>query len=168
MTGETPEVISAWRLTQAPFEGAQAAFSGEGAFRAGRRWNSRGVRVVYVASSIAHASLEILVNLEDVQTLRTHYSAYQILFPATMLQTIVPNGDLSGLPDDWATNPKPPSAKAVGDAWVKQAASAVLEVPSAVIPLERNYLLNPAHPDFKLITIKEAVRYAFDPRIVPG
>jgi RES domain-containing protein len=163
---EEETYLTGWRLSQAPYDSKAQAFDGEGAFRTGRRWNSRGVRVVYAASSIALASLEILVNLEDMETLKTHYTAYKIRFPQRIMQTVMPNGDLNGLPDDWSSNPKPPSAKAVGDAWVKAAQSAVLEIPSAIIPLERNYLINPLHPDFKQIEIESGIKYAFDPRLI--
>jgi RES domain-containing protein len=49
---------------------------------------------------------------------------------------------------------------------VKQARSAVLELPSAIIPIELNYLLNPAHPEFKKIAIGKPVPFSFDPRFL--
>jgi len=53
-----------------------------------------------------------------------------------------------------------------GGLWVKQARSAVLELPSAIIPIELNYLLNPAHPEFKKIAIGKPVPFSFDPRFL--
>ncbi|MCB1079902.1 MAG: RES family NAD+ phosphorylase, partial [Verrucomicrobiae bacterium] len=60
----------------------------------------------------------------------------------------------------------PPSTKDIGDLWVRQARSAVLELPSVIIPTEPNYLLNPSHPDFKKIVIGKAEPFAFDPRLL--
>ena len=55
---------------------------------------------------------------------------------------------------------------AIGDRWIREARSAVLELPSVIIPGEVNYLLNPAHPDFRKIIIRRAVPFAFDPRLL--
>lgn len=161
-------MITTWRLSGEPFTSKTQAFDGEGAYRTGRRWNSRGVRVVYAASTIALATLEILVNLEDIEVLRRKYVAFRAEIPEEIIQTLVPDGDYSGLPRDWAINPKPPSTKAIGDGWVRGGSSAVLEVPSAIVPLEMNYVLNPAHSDFKLIKIFESVPVRFDPRLERG
>ena len=165
-SGRAP--ITGYRLSREPYTSKTQAFDGEGAFRTGRRWNSKGVRCVYVASSIALASLEILVNLEDVETLRAHYIVYRVRFPAGIMQTVMPNGNLSRLPTDWDATPKPPSTKAIGDAWVKGTSSAVLEVPSAVVRLEANYVLNPLHPDFGGIEIDDGRPYLMDHRLERG
>ena len=69
------------------------------------------------------------------------------------------------LPPDWRTEPPPPFTKAIGDDWVKAARSAVFALPS-VITGETNYLLNPAHPDFKKISIGKPERFVFDPRLL--
>ena len=60
---------------------------------------------------------------------------------------------LDRLPSDWNSRPVSPSIKSVGDRWAKKRESAVLKVPSVVVPEEYNYLLNPNHPDFEKITI---------------
>ena len=53
----------------------------------------------------------------------------------------------------------------LGDGWLNAGASAVLEVPSAVVEIESNYLLNPAHPDFRRIQIGEPSHFEFDLRL---
>jgi len=70
------------------------------------------------------------------------------------------------LPNDWRQEPPAPSLPQLGDAWVRAAASAMLEVPSAMIPDELNYLLNPKHADFAKITIQNPTDLTFDPRLV--
>ena len=69
--------------------------------------------------------------------------------------------DLSGavLPVDWASRPISPSTRVIGDRWVKEQSSAVLRLPSIVVPDEFNYLLNPVHPDFAKIEIGEPIAY---------
>ena len=70
------------------------------------------------------------------------------------------------LPRAWRAEPPAPSSQAVGDNWARMGRTAVLELPSVLIPAERNYLLNPAHCDFAKIVIARPVPFAFDPRLV--
>jgi len=72
------------------------------------------------------------------------------------------------LPPDWRAEPSPPSTKRIGDARVRESRSAILEqMPSVIISAEVNCVLNPAHPDFKKITISSRPQdFAFDPRLL--
>jgi RES domain-containing protein len=70
------------------------------------------------------------------------------------------------LPGGWNSSPVPVLVQHVGDAWIAAAQSAVLEVPSAVIEGETNFLLNPAHPDFSKIVQGHPKPFAFDPRLI--
>jgi RES domain-containing protein len=72
---------------------------------------------------------------------------------------------VASLPADWQTSPVPVSTQRIGDAWVLSGETAILAVPSSIIPLEENYLLNPLHPDFAKITIHPAESFYFDPRL---
>ena len=148
----------AWRIVKEKH--AATAFSGEGAARTGGRWNSRGVPVVYASSTKSLAALENLVHLNPPVPFK--YVAIRIQFDDALLEIVHPKG----LPADWRVEPPPPSSKAVGDAWVRKARSAVLALPSVIISGEPNYLLNPAHPDFKKISIGKPERFAFDPRLL--
>ena len=156
-----PGLTRAWRLTSEPHTGIHDAFSGEGARRTGRRWNSRGVPVVYASSSVALATLEILVNLEDVQVLERHYVAYRVEIPDRIIARLTHEH----LPAGWAITPHGPATKAIGDEWARRGETAALAVPSAVVPLETNYLLNPRHPDFDAIEVHGPVPYPFDERL---
>ena len=146
----------AWRIVKTKH--VATAFSGEGAAATGGRWNSRGVPVVYASATQALAVLESLVHLNP--PVRFQYVAFRIEFE----DALVTNPDF--LPEDWTLEPPGPASKLVGDAWVRASRSAVLAVPSAVIPMESNYLLNPAHPDFKKISIGKPLPFAFDPRLL--
>ena len=150
--------LKAWRITKKRH--SQRAFSGEGAFQYGGRWNSSGTRVVYLASNQALAALEVLVNTEDKDDLvRIPYVLIAVEFDEDWVKKP------DKLPEEWAVNPAPPSAARVGDQWVRGNSSALLEVPSAVIPTEKNFLLNPVHPDFKKVKIGTPKPFGFDPRV---
>ena len=70
------------------------------------------------------------------------------------------------LPMDWRASPPGPATMQLGNEWVRAQRSAVLAVPSAIIPAETNYLLNPAHPDFRRLRIHKPVEFTFDPRML--
>lgn len=148
----------AWRIIKEKH--AATAFSGDGARLFGGRWNSRGIRVVYTSSTNSLAALESLVHLNP--PVLFNYIAIRIEFDDALLETVPPKA----LPADWRVEPPPPSSKAIGDAWVREARSAVLAVPSVIIPGEPNYLLNPAHPDFRKISIGKPAPFALDPRLL--
>jgi RES domain-containing protein len=148
----------AWRIVKEKH--TATAFSGEGAAKTGGRWNSRGVPVVYASCTKALAALESLVHLNP--TVLFKYVAFRIKFDDALVE-IFP---AKALPADWQTEPPPPSTKAIGDDWVRAMRSAVLALPSVIISGEPNYLLNPAHPDFKKISIGKPEPFAFDPRLL--
>ncbi len=137
------------------------AFDGEGAFRFGGRWNSRGTRIVYTAGSLALAALEMLVHLDDDSLL----SAYSFVAAQVPPELILPIEAYRLLPKNWSASPAPLAIHRIGDDWAREKASAVLEVPTAIVPLERNYLLNPSHADFSKIVLGKPQRFAFDERL---
>lgn len=134
-----------WRITTARF--AQTAFSGEGARLYGGRWNPKGWDVVYTAESQSLALLELMVQDDP---LRAHYVLIPAQLPADLPQTTV---DAGQLPDDWRTIGARDGLQAIGREWLQGAETAILSVPSAVVPAERNFLLNPRHPEFARIAM---------------
>ncbi|WP_058188878.1 RES family NAD+ phosphorylase [Terracidiphilus gabretensis] len=151
-------MLSCWRIVQERF--SKEAFTGEGARLYGGRWNSVGHAAVYAGGSRALAVLEMLVHLDGPQLLSS-YLLYEAEF-AESLMTELPAG---GLPQDWRDDSAPGSTQAIGDAWIRSGASAVLRVPSVLIPQEHNYLLNPRHAEFGKIRISAPERFAFDSRL---
>ncbi|SRR5881394_459212 len=147
----------AWRIVKK--RRAATAFNGEGAAKTGGRWNSRGVFLVYTSCTKSLATLESLVHLNPPVTFS--YVAIPLKFDDALVEVL----PVKRLPADWRTEPPPPSTKTIGDDWVKAARSAMLALPS-VITGETNYLLNPAHPDFKKITIGRPEAFVFDPRLL--
>lgn len=140
---------------------AASAFTGEGARLFGGRWNSKGVGVVYTASSISLAALEMLVHLQAAEILKK-YVVRSVVFSEKLITHI----DMKDLPRRWRTKPSPKAVQQIGDQWVASGGSAVLQVPSAVIESESNFILNVAHPDFKTIKFGRQLPYTFDPRLL--
>ena len=152
-------MLTAWRIVKAQYQAA--AFDGDGARRFGGRWNSRGLPVVYAAATPALAALELLVHLGNSAALVSY-----VTIACTFDETLVLRVDRHRLAKDWRSSPAPPELALVGDAWLKDGTSAVLEVPSAIIPAESNYLLNPRHADFASIDIGRAQPFEFDLRLL--
>jgi RES domain-containing protein len=137
------------------------AFSGEGTRLVGSRWTERGAPSVYTSQSIALAALETLVHLEI-----KHLPAYVVIpvdIPKDLKIEVV---DSSALPRNWTQTPSPMSLQRIGTEWLRSQKSVVLQVPSAVVPDEFNYILNPIHPDFGNIEIGKLRPFRFDRRLV--
>jgi len=153
-------MLTAWRLVKTRY--LAHAFDGEGARRYGGRWNSPGVAVVYLAETLSLAALEVLVHLQSAQPF-TAYSAVPVHFASGLVHAVRERD----LPSGWQRWPAPPELQAVGDSWAASGKSALLAVPSAVVPEERIFLVNPAHRDFRRLRIGEAQPFAFDARLKP-
>ena len=152
--------IHAWRIVKAKH--ASTAFSGDGSNKYGARWNSPGAAVVYVAGSTSLAMLERLVHFHSSKELLYRYVLFEVIFDEALLTVI----DVDALPKTWRKSPPAEALQQLGDAWIANAGSAILRVPSAIVSSEWNYLLNPAHPDFKRITIGPKQPVRFDHRLV--
>lgn len=146
-----------WRLVNPRF--VDTAFSGEGARLYGGRWNPKGSPLVYTASTISLATLEMLVQDGG---LAARYVAIPATIPARMK---VERIDPDDLPDDWRDPEARERLQEFGADWLKRGSSAVLAVPSAVIPAELNYLLNPLHSSFTKIEIGQARDFEIDFRL---
>jgi RES domain-containing protein len=146
--------MEAWRITRA--RKSADAFSGEGGRVFGGRWNSPGIRMVYTAGSRSLAILEVLAHLTKSAPLNK-YVLYRVECEDSLVQI------LSNLPPGWNAEPPTAASQSVGDAWVRSATHPVLSVPSAIVPQERNYLLNPSHPEFPRIVIAKPAAYRINP-----
>jgi len=151
-------MLNAWRIVTRKW--ADTAFDGEGARLYGGRWNSPGSGVVYLADSRALAALESLVHHPGIPDLG--YVRFPVQFKASLVERL----PTTGLETFIQSPVIAPETQAVGDDWLKQSRKPILEVPSAIVPEEYNYLLNPAHPKFDQIEIGAAEAFAFDPRLV--
>src|SRR3954463_15687035 len=151
-------MASGWRIVRA--SRAKAAFTGEGPWRFGGRWNSPGVRIIYVSEHQSTAALEIFVHRVPFLT-EDEYKAFRVEWPDDIAQVL----SVKSLPRNWRMSPPPAETLQIGDEWARQKRSAILAVPSAISPDDRNFLLNPDHADFKRVRIGPAIDYEFDPRL---
>jgi RES domain-containing protein len=137
----------AWRLCREPL----ADLVGEGARRYGGRWNTRGRPLVYAASCAALAVLEMRVHLDLMP---------ELLPDDYVLVTI----ELADVTIEEVTE-LPAEPAVFGDDWLAERRSAVLQVPSVIVPESANLLLNPAHPSAGQARIIRRRPFAFDPRL---
>lgn len=147
-----------WRLARAGYQ----QLDGAGARLYGGRWNSEGHAVVYLSSTLSLAALEYLVHL-DVDDAPTDLVAIESDVPDDASIEDIGTGDL---PEDWRRVADHPACVAAGDEWLQAQRSLLLRVPSAVIPAERNVLLNPAHPGAAAVRAGAVAPFAFDPRLL--
>jgi len=133
-----------WRITTRRFAGQ--AFTGEGARLYGGRWNRVGQPMIYTAESRSLALLEMLVQDEP---LRARYVLIPTYLPGSVSMEIL---DTHVLPQDWRTHAGREALQRLGGEWLRKSRSCVMAVPSAVMPAELNFLINPLHPDAKFIT----------------
>ena len=154
-------MIRVWRLCRA--EHARDPLSGEGARRFGGRWNPKGVPVAYCAAHLSLACLENLVHADD-RHLPDDLVAIAIDIPDQVRRKVL---DPKTLPADWDRAPGAGSLKMIGNAWVAAKTEALLVVPSAVIPEEMNFLINPEHPDAARLAVQPGRPFSFDRRLGP-
>lgn len=148
-----------WRICRKAF--ASDALSGRGGLFVAGRWHSKGHQVVYASSSLALAALELLVHADRTE------------LPADLIQVEI------GVPDDvridriervelprnWRDYPAAEALQRIGNQWLAGMATAALQLPSAVIPEECNYLLNPLHADAQKIAVIQSAKFLYDPRL---
>lgn len=135
------------------------AHDGRGASLYGGRWNHKGTAVLYTAASRALCALEILANADE---LANDYVVTAVTIPES---TSVTHLSPAELPEGWDAGEPGKETRDIGTEWVNSLASAELAVPSAVIPREWNYLLNPAHPAFIAFEFSEPEPFYFDNRL---
>lgn len=151
--------IAVYRLSKARYR--DQVFSGLGGVYTDGRWTPRGRPVVYTSESISLAVLEYALN----------YRRHGWLPSSVLARADIPDGvpaesvRLSDLPHDWRESDPPEAIRRIGHNWLRRAQSVCLKVPSAIIPEESNYLLNPLHPDFGKLTFGLAEDFHFDRRL---
>jgi len=151
-------MAEAWRIVKARL--AAEAFTGEGARRFGGRWNARGLALVYASEHLATAVLEMLVHMRPVIPREK-----LLLFRVRMSDALIERLPAKSLPAGWRLYPPSAITTGIGDRWAREARTAVLAVPSAIVPEETNFLLNPEHRDFRKIRVSAPEPFFFDERL---
>lgn len=154
--------MKVWRICRQPF--VATALDGIGGLYVGGRWHRRGKPIVYAASSAALAALEVLVHVDpldapnDLRLLTLEFPDY---FGIESIEA-------ASLPARWAEVPAPDELAVLGSEWLASRRGAALRVPSAVIPIECNLLLNPLHPAIAQVRIADVQPFSFDLRLLRG
>jgi RES domain-containing protein len=148
-----------WRISRQPHA---ASLTGTGGLYVSGRWHHRGRPIVYTSATPSLAALEVLVHVDPG------------LAPADLrlIEIAVPDGvaietcDPTRLEANWQTFPPPVTLQDFGSQWLADLRTPVLSVPSAVLAVERNYIINPAHPEARRIRLAQEQAFSFDPRLL--
>lgn len=120
------------------------------------RWNSNGKKVIYCAESIALAFLENMIRRQGAG----FQDNFRTMFIDISDSLKIDKVDVKNLPADWRSKKDYSKCQPLGDAWYDTFKTAVLQVPSAVLPESYNFVLNTLHPEYskiKLITTTELI-----------
>lgn len=128
------------------------------------RWNLRGQNVIYTASSISLATLELVVRRNSITPLN-NYKVMVISIEDD--DSLITQVHLNELTENWRTLAAYSNLQEKGSKWYTTQRTLILKVPSAVIPYENNYVINTEHPDYyrnvKLVRTKD---YFWDKRLL--
>jgi RES domain-containing protein len=155
--------VAIWRIATDTPDYTSDDLTGEGARRTGGRWNGMGMPVVYCASSVALACLETVAH-SNTGSLPLNRYLVRIDVPDDVWQaatTLTATTAQVG----WAALPVGKVSLDLGDGWLSSGKSALLLVPSVIVPEEFNALVNPLHPDAARLTATNLRRWLFDSRI---
>ena len=150
-----------WRISN------HADLNGEGGRVVDGRWHSRGAPIVYLAEHPALALVENIVHLEiDVDDLPGSYQLIEVDAPDGMAGENISADELERQNTNWRSEIA--LTRSLGDEWLRGARTAILRVPSVILPKSTNVLLNPAHPDAKRARIVSTTRPPYDRRLFQG
>lgn len=152
--------IRLWRIATETRAFLATDLSGAGAARHPGRWNDEGDPVVYTAQTISLAALETAAYV-DPAGLPLNRFLIEIRVPARVWvrrETLDP----AQLDPRWASIPAGRTSVAIGSAWLKSQRSALLLVPSVVVPEESAVLINPRHPDAAALTASVIRRFEYN------
>ena len=145
-----------WRICSKKYR--SSAFSGIGGLYVPGRWHPQGHKIVYTAGSLALASLEIFVHLESD---RVPLVAIKAWLPNELkIEEIEP----SQLPDNWQDTSAYSLLQKMGRDWLVSCKTPILKVPSSIVPVEYNYLLNAQYPELKIV-LEPPMKFKFDRRM---
>lgn len=141
-----------WRISR------HQDLSGIGGLKASGRWHSPGHPILYLAESPSAALLEVCVHTA-ANDVPPEFTLLRIEGPEIEVASIA----LSALPPGWQSQPA--ITRELGADWLRQRATVLLRVPSAIVPQTANVLFNPLHPDAGMFQITETWLYPFDTRL---
>ena len=150
-----------YRVANAKYK--DSTLSGIGAEKVGGRWNSVGTRAVYCSENISLALLEYYVHSDDISTLPKKILIAKIQFPDDLIIE-----ELEELPDTWKDYPYTSETAQVFTEFVKDRNKFALKVPSTIVGLESNIILNPLYKEFGNVEVVEFLELPIDQRLKNG
>ncbi len=136
--------------------------SGNGSRLFGGRWNSEGIFALYTSTTRALALLETLAHTPAKMLQIKSYTLLTLSLPDSATSSEIVINDL---PANWATPDNAVLTQKIGDSFFKTKKTLLLQVPSVVMPEEKNIIINPLHSDYKKLHIKHKRVIKFDSRI---
>ena len=156
---------SLWRIAADTPAYEADDLSGRGAERCGGRWNEAGLPAVYASESRALACLETIVHL-NAGGLPFNRYLVEISIPEALWHS-ARRETAESLPVGWDAQPAGRASLRFGSDWLRSGQSALLLLPSALVPEDRNVLINPRHPEAHRIVAIKRRRWLYDPRVTP-
>ena len=151
-------MLSLWRLYRAQ---QGPGLDGIGGLFADGRWHTRGERVVYFGGPAAIVVLERLAHTDpDLLPGDLQLAMFEFAEPASDTKV----EEFATLPAHWARDEN--ATRQISGRWRQHGSSCLLTVPSAILPEERNFVLNPEHPDATRLRLVRARPFTFDPRLI--
>jgi|ERR1035438_7654452 RES domain-containing protein len=141
-----------WRISK------HLELNGRGGINLAGRWHRAGNPVVYLAESPAGALLETCVRTSN-NDIPPSFTLLRVSGPDIPFDEIV----AASLQADWPQRAE--ITRDLGSAWLMRGSSALLRVPSALVPETANFLLNPQHADAALFSIEMSIPYPYDERL---
>lgn len=145
-----------WRISHKKH--IDSAFQTKDYNRSKGRWSSKGTSLIYTSATLSLAALETLVGME-IENFGNIFVSISLKIPDNFP---IKKVDENLLPVNWRDTPPPETLVYIGDKWLTSKTTAILRVPSAIIPQEYNYLINPLHPDFEKILIAPPQPFVLD------
>ena len=147
-----------YRVANAKYK--DSTLSGIGAEKVGGRWNSVGTRAVYCSENISLALLEYYVHSENIAYLPKKIVIAKIKFPDEFVIE-----ELDELPERWSQYPYSSKTTKVFTELAKDSNRFALKVPSTIVSLESNIILNPLFKEFGKVQIVEFIELPIDDRL---
>jgi len=148
-----------YRISQTKYANSLTASGIDG------RWNPLHQKMIYTAGSVALACLENLAHKSGASLTAGNFSLAIIEVEDGLKIEEVKIGDLTSVNPNWHLVDNYNFSQKLGNDWLNVGSSAILKVPSAIIDLEYNYLINPNHASFTAIKIVSVDRFNFDSRL---
>jgi len=137
--------------------------SGTGAEKVGGRWNKVGTRAVYCSENISLALLEYYVHSENIANLPKNILIAKIQFPDNFVIE-----ELKALPEGWNQYPYASETTEIFTDLAKDRNVFALRVPSTIVGLESNIILNPLYKEFGKVEVIEFIDLSIDERLKRG